>query len=95
VIVSNQFNSVTSSIAMLIVGMVPQSLSPHLNADGSLTIQMPGTPGFDYVLQTTTNLTPPAVWQNVATNLTDTNGVWSFVDPSTTNSGLFYRVSSP
>ena len=96
VIVSNQFNSVTSSVANLTVGILPQTVQFHLNLDKSLTLQMPGTPGFNYVLQTATNLTPPVLWQNVASNQTDTNGDWTYVDTNTPVAGSrFYRVSTP
>jgi hypothetical protein len=57
---------------------------------------MPGTPEFNYVLQIATNLTPPVVWQNVASNETDTNGLWTYVDTNTPVSGWrFYRVTTP
>ncbi len=96
VIVSNQFNSVTSLPGHLILAMPPQSLSIQLNPDNSVTVQMPGTPGFNYVLQTATNLTPPIVWQNVASIQTDTNGLWTYVDTNTAASdSTFYRVSTP
>jgi len=96
VIVSNQFNSVTSQTGHLIVGMLPQALSIQLNPDNSVTLTMPGTPGFNYVLQTATDLTPPISWQNVASIQTDTNGLWSYVDTNTAASDVqFYRVSTP
>jgi hypothetical protein len=39
-----------------------------------LPLQLTGTPGYPYVLQTTTNLSPPINWQTVFTNIADTNG---------------------
>jgi uncharacterized delta-60 repeat protein len=96
VIVSNQFNTVTSLPGHLIVGMLPQNLQIQLNPDNSVTLQMPGTPGFNYVLQTATNLTPPISWQSVGSIQTDTNGLWTYVDTNTAASdSLFYRVSTP
>jgi uncharacterized delta-60 repeat protein len=96
VVVSNQFNSVTSTVANLSVGILPQTVQFHLNADRSLTLQMPGTPGFNYVLQTATNLTPPVVWQNVASNQTATNGDWTYVDTNPPVAGSrYYRVTTP
>ena len=96
VVVSNQFNSVTSTVANLSVGILPQTVQFHLNPDKSLTLQMPGTPEFNYVLQIATNLTPPVVWQNVASNQTDTNGDWTYVDTDTPVAGSrFYRVTTP
>ena len=95
-IVSNQFNSITSLAANLAVGIPPQTLQFHLNLNKSLTIQMPGTPGFNYVLQTATNLQPPVLWQNLATVQTDTNGLWTYADTNAPSFGSqFYRVSTP
>jgi hypothetical protein len=49
-----------------------------------------------YVLQTATNLTPPVIWQNISSNLADTNGLWTYVDTNTPAAGSrFYRVAGP
>ncbi len=96
VIMTNAYGSVTSSLAHLLVGIPPQSLSALLGASGYFTVQMPGTPGFGYVLQTATNLSLPINWQILLTNVADTNGVWSFTD---TNAGprpaRFFRTTTP
>jgi len=95
-IVSNQFNNVTSQTGHLLVGMLPQNLQILLNPDNSVTLQMPGTPGFNYALQTATDLTPPISWQGIGSIQTDTNGLWSYVDTNTATSDVrFYRVSTP
>ncbi|MDB6064873.1 MAG: hypothetical protein JWR26_1081 [Pedosphaera sp.] len=97
VIVTNIFGAAASSVATLIVGNPPQSLQYVLvPSNHTFSLQMPGTPGFNYVLQTTTNFSPPVIWQNIATNPADTNGNWSFIDTNlTTSPARFYRVSSP
>lgn len=96
VIVSNQFGSITSSVANLSVGIPPQMLQIHLNSSNFPVVQMPGTPGFNYTLQTATNLTPPVVWTPLTNVPTDTNGVWSYTDTNQpVTGGLFYRVTSP
>ena len=95
VVVTNNFGSVPSAVANLAVGNPPQTLQFQLNSDKSLSIQMPGTPGFNYVLQTTTNLLPPVIWESVASAPADTNGVWTYMDTNTPSSGSrFYRVST-
>ncbi len=96
VVVTNNFGSVPSAVANLAVGNPPQTLQFQLNSDKSLSIQMPGTPGFNYVLQTTTNLLPPVIWESIASIPADTNGVWTYMDTNTPSSGSrFYRVSTP
>jgi len=62
------------------------------NGAGSATLSFAGTPYANYLLQMTTNLTPPTVWQTISTNTTDGAGLWQFID---TNAAIrptgFYR----
>jgi hypothetical protein len=58
-----------------------------------MQLQLSGTPDYPYVLLSTTNLAPPIDWQPVTTNLTDTNGNWSFTDTNVpTLPARFYRT---
>lgn len=61
------------------------------NLDGSVTLFFQGGPSSTNIVQVTTDLTPPAVWQNVSTNVADTNGAWQFTDTNTASSVRFYR----
>jgi uncharacterized repeat protein (TIGR03803 family) len=95
VVVTNNFGCVTSSVATLtITGIVPQS-TVLTATNGVLSLQFTGTPNYPYVLQTTTNLAPPIIWQSIVTNLADVNGHWSF---SVTNPAYararFYRAGA-
>jgi hypothetical protein len=83
VIVTNNYGSVTSSVASLLVGIPPQTLNIFYYQNNSLILSMTGTPGFPYGLQETTNLTPPANWQSIGNIMADTNGLWSFTDTNT------------
>jgi hypothetical protein len=63
------------------------------NPDGSITLNLAGAPGSTCILMTTTNLTPPIVWQPIATNTLDITGVWQFTDPQAVNfQQEFYRL---
>lgn len=96
VVVSNTSGSVPSSVANLVVGNPPQNLQFGFNSNKFPRIQMPGTPGFNYVLQTATNLQSPVRWQSMASIQTDTNGLWTYVDTNAPSSGpRFYRVATP
>jgi hypothetical protein len=53
------------------------------------SITVHGLPNYNYVLQTTTNLTAP--WFSIATNAADANGVVIFSDPNATNAQQYYR----
>jgi hypothetical protein len=63
------------------------------NSNGTVTLTATGLTGYSYVVQFTTNLTPPLVWQNLSTNVAGVNGSWQFTDSHATNSARFYRTS--
>ncbi|MDB6023703.1 MAG: hypothetical protein JWQ04_3560 [Pedosphaera sp.] len=96
VMVSNNSGSLPSSVANLMVGTPPQTLQVHLSPDNFPSIQMPGTPGFNYVLQTATNLMPPVLWQSITNLQADTHGLWTYMDTNVPSSGSrFYRIATP
>jgi hypothetical protein len=71
-----------SQSATLTVNILPaaMSLGNVVQTEGGLqlTVQLTGSPNYPYILQTTTDLTPPVDWQPVFTNPADGNGNWSF-----------------
>jgi alpha-tubulin suppressor-like RCC1 family protein len=75
----NYYGSATNT---LVVGLPPQSFTASSTAGSAngqqLILQLAGTPGYPYILQMATNLTPPVVWQCVFTNCADTNGNCNF-----------------
>jgi hypothetical protein len=94
VVVTNNFGSVTSTLAGLTIFLPPQSFKA-INANShQLSLQLSGTPNFPYTLQSTTNLTPPINWQPVITNSADINGNWSITvsNLSSTPSSFFRAV---
>ena len=96
VIISGAFGSVTSSIVTLTV-LIPPSITGIVpNLDGSVTLDFAGGVGQTYLLQATTNLTPPVVWQTLSTNVAGTDGTWQFSDTNALNyPAQFYRSSTP
>jgi len=63
------------------------------NANGSVTLNATGISENSYVVQFTTNLTPPIVWQNIGTNMTGSSGQWQFTDTNAANHSTgFYRM---
>ena len=97
-IATNFYGSITSSVAVLTVNLSQPTIPPGIsnviaNLDGSVTLNLLGSPGFTYVLQATTNFVSPGIWQPLATNIINTNGVWQFLDLQATNSlQKFYRL---
>jgi hypothetical protein len=71
------------------------SVVPTNNAVG-ITLDLSGEPGQTYVLETTTNLTPPVIWLPMATNTLGTNGLWQFTDPQSPNfTQRFFQLEFP
>jgi Pro-kumamolisin, activation domain/Domain of unknown function (DUF5011)/Immunoglobulin domain/Viral BACON domain len=95
VVASASGGSTTSLVATLTVNLIPPGITPNsaINPDGSFTLNLIGSPGYAYILETTTNLTSPAGWKPVATNTLGTNGLWHFNDTQATNFlRRFYRL---
>lgn len=60
---------------------------------GSTSLNFQGIPGYAYILQFTTNIAPPVVWQNITTNTAAANGLCQFTDTAATNHpAAFYRT---
>jgi hypothetical protein len=61
-----------------------------------VTLNFAGGAGQTYLLQATTNLTPPIVWQTLSTHVAGPGGIWQFND---TNASAyptrFHRSSTP
>ncbi len=76
VVVTNTFNSVTSSAARLTVVNRPLLMAPSLLSDGTFTFLLSGDAGFNYAIEATTNLTDWAV----VTTLTNANGLIPFAE---------------
>jgi lysophospholipase L1-like esterase len=68
----------------------PQLATP---TNGVASIQFFGTPGFNYIVQTATNLS--GSWQAVSTNTPGADGSWIFTDSNATNRQEYYRIISP
>jgi hypothetical protein len=70
-------------------------IQPLIEAPGlainSFQFQFAGQSNATYVVQMTTNLTPPVAWQTLQT-LSCTGGVVQATDPAATNVAQFYRV---
>jgi len=93
VTVSNDYGTDTSSVANLLVGVPPQYLSIRSVASNAVALEMAGSAGFAYVLEAATNVTPPVLWQAIATNTADSNGLWSCFDSNSVQM-RFYRSTT-
>jgi len=85
--------SSTGAVATLTVLMPPAFSGIAAGTDGSFTLNLGGTPGYCFILEATTNLSPLGSWLPIATNTLGTNGVWTFTDTAATNfASQFYRL---
>jgi hypothetical protein len=95
VLVTNNYGSVTSSLAGLVIlpCSPPQSFACSAINSNHLNLQFTGSPNYPYILQIATNLTTPINWRSVLTNPADANGNWIFTitNISTLPTG-FYRA---
>jgi len=86
----------TSSFQEVYGALIPASTaSPTLAAAGPLAgnqfpLQLTGTPGINYAIQFSTNLTLEN-WRAITTN-SPTNGALSFIDAGATSKSRFYRA---
>ena len=93
-VVTNAYGSVTSSVATLtVLNPAPVINGVVTNPDGSFTLDLAGTPGETYVLETSTNLISTGGWQPVVTNTFDASGQWQFTDTQAVHfQQQFYRL---
>jgi hypothetical protein len=84
----------TSAVVHVIPFVVP-SITTAAVTGTNFALSFPGQPGVNYVIEQTTNLAPPAVWQTVLSLFATNTGTFQVKDPTTTNPARFYRVRMP
>jgi len=96
VLVTNAYGSTNSAAATLTV-VTPLVTGVTRNGDGSVTLNFEGLANTTTRIWAATNLSSPAFWQPIFTNIaTTTNGVWQFTDTNAVDfSERFYRFSTP
>jgi hypothetical protein len=87
--VTNDYGSVVSADACVMVGSVPRLSSGMKRTDCGFQFQLIGLANTAYVIQASSNLVD---WQAIA-NVTPTNGFLNFLDTAATNcNARYYRV---
>jgi autotransporter-associated beta strand protein len=93
VVITNNFGSVTSAVAVLTVNIPPIFASAGFQGSGSFSLSFTGVSGETCVLLGASNLEPPLAWLPLATNTADSNGFFNFSDEQATNFWQrFYRL---
>ena len=95
----------TAAFVTLNEGSLYITISPAVTSPPQVTVEVSSNtfqlsatvvPGAAYWVQSTTNLTPPVTWTNLATGLANSNGLIQFNATNfSTNSGVFYRLAFP
>ncbi len=102
-VVTGPFGSVTSAVIDVTVLMPPPPPPPPLAPltltlfnTNTLIVQFTGGPGTNYVLQSTTNLSPPVIWQTIATNAATSVGTGIFIETNIqAQPAVFFRLGLP
>jgi len=70
---------------------VISSIAPSGNS--GVTLRLASSPNSTNVIQTSSNLGPATLWQNISTNKANTNGTWLFTDTNADSiPARFYRT---
>jgi uncharacterized repeat protein (TIGR03803 family) len=84
------------TVFALPIGTFPATITNiALNGDRTMTLSFVGAPDSTNIIQGTTSLESPTAWQDVSTNVADSDGAWQFTDSIATNSSRFYRSYAP
>jgi hypothetical protein len=90
-LVTGPSGQTTSSAATLLVATAPQVFQAIRNADGSVRVDFVSPPAKTNVVLGSPSLSPPILWQPIATNVANADGSWSFTDTTAANYGArFY-----
>jgi hypothetical protein len=90
---SDHPNGVSATATAHVVPLLPPSIAVDSTNIGTFSLSFAGQPGVTYVIEQTTNLTPPIAWQ-VLTNAFSTGDIIHVHDLQATNASGFYRVRS-
>jgi len=93
-VVTNSYGSQTSQVATLTV-LAPRILNAVAMSNG-IQVSCFAAPGDLYWLQVATNLSPPVTWITIATNLADSRGLVSYLEPlGSLGPRRYYRLFAP
>jgi hypothetical protein len=91
VVITNSFGSVSSAMVPLVIVRAPKNVV-ILNLGTAFEVQLAGKPGSPFVLQSTTNLDSPILWQSMLTNWADATGICRFTNENSGDWQKFYRL---
>jgi len=72
--------------------IAPPQLSIQDNGDDAVSVNFIGSPQEQYVVQSSTNLGPAAIWSDVSTNTADADGFWTYSTSRSDVPQQFFRA---
>jgi len=94
-VVFNGTNTADSAAVSIFVSNLPPVIQSVGLSSGNFFLGGTGKIGQPHVLMTASNLLAPVVWTPLITNVSDSNGRFSFTNLLATNAQQFYRISAP
>ena len=94
---TNDYLTVAASVSLVVQPGPLPPLTASLAGGTNVLFQFGGVaPRASYILQYTTNLSPPIAWLPFVTNAADANGNWTFTDTNVfAFPALFFRIATP
>jgi hypothetical protein len=75
--------------------VAPPSVSIALTNSNEASVTVSGSHGTEYILQAANSNAPAAAWQSVATNTTDSEGIWTHIESVNGQTQRFFRAVLP
>jgi len=87
----NNSNGATANILVNVYSTGPPQVG--IQSKGAVSLICFGFPNYNFVLQTSTNISGP--WWPLCTNSASSDGSCLFTDPNATNAQQYYRMTVP
>lgn len=83
---------VSTNVVLHVVPLAPPTITVGGLNGTNFSLSFPGQPGASYVVEQTSDLTPPVVWKTVASVNANNTNLLQVTDTKATNASRFYRV---
>ncbi|HEX5219997.1 MAG TPA: LamG domain-containing protein [Verrucomicrobiae bacterium] len=77
---------------VLVINLPSPALTEARRGGGNFRFRIDGVSNRVHVVEATTNLSPPQVWQSISTNTLNATGVWNFTNATGATPQRFYRA---
>jgi hypothetical protein len=92
VVITNAYGSVTSDMVAVFPPSAPKDFLIQNATNGFQFSFNNGTPNYPYILESTTNLTPPIIWVPIVTNNAGSLSTWQYTDTNANGIQEYYKI---